>query len=483
MVARSPRRLAVSLVLAVVPLLSCRSESAVAPAATNDVSTALAIEVSSGQLVPAFSPEIHDYELTSFTLLEDVAVTVRGVAAAKVLDDDVTEDEPHVLPRTPIIQGAKIEVTTLGGGAPQRYTIHLPPADLPAFTTTADNPEPGTILLSTFPFLDQTKVPYLLAVSTAGEVLYYRRLDGPATDFKRHLLPDGTTRYSYISSGAVHVLDDKLSPVADYQLLDGARHGPHAADNHDFRMLSDTHVVLLGTITETVTNVPYELGDPTGETLVSASVIQEIQDGQVVFEWDSTEHPELYALSTEGNGFKNARTANQPADYAHVNSLVIDPADGNLIVSFRHLDAVLKIARPGGSILWRLGGPGDTFGTSAAQRSSHQHFASVLPDGRLQMFDNGNAAKASRVLTFGLDVANRAVSSFESVPLGCFGSAMGSVEQVGARSLLVGLGASQPGQPDVIQLDRTTHHHTFELTLTSDDYYSYRAQWLDAPFD
>jgi hypothetical protein len=38
------------------------------------------------------------------------------------------------------------------------------------------------------------------------------------------------------------------------------------------------------------------------------------------------------------------------------------------------------------------------------------------------------------VLTFGLDVANRAVTSFESVPLGGLGSAMGSAELVGSRS-------------------------------------------------
>ena len=78
-------------------------------------------------------------------------------------------------------------------------------------------------------------------------------------------------------------------------------------------------------------------------------------------------------------------------DIVHWNS--IEPAGNSVIASFRHLDAVYKIDKSTGTIVWKLGGTktpksltvkgdprGYTFGA--------QHDARLLPDGTLTVFDN-----------------------------------------------------------------------------------------------
>ena len=82
-------------------------------------------------------------------------------------------------------------------------------------------------------------------------------------------------------------------------------------------------------------------------------MIQEVDaSGAVVYTWNSAEHMDPAAETTS--------YAEDP-DYAHINSIEV-MADGDILASFRHLSAVLKIAwrdHDGyhrGDIVWRLGG-------------------------------------------------------------------------------------------------------------------------------
>src|SRR6476619_3351544 len=85
-------------------------------------------------------------------------------------------------------------------------------------------------------------------------------------------------------------------------------------------------------------------------------------------------------------------------DYAHIDSVAVMP-DGDLLASFRHLSAVLEIARTAhdgfqvGDIVWRLGGRHSSFTFPDDPQASGpcgQHHASVLPNGHILVFDNGS---------------------------------------------------------------------------------------------
>src|SRR5262249_15819060 len=72
------------------------------------------------------------------------------------------------------------------------------------------------------------------------------------------------------------------------------------------------------------------------------------------------------------------------------NSLQVAPTDV-LVMSLRHLDTVIAISPQFDRIAWRIGRFGSDFMfPDATDRFYHQHFARVLDNGNLLLFDNGN---------------------------------------------------------------------------------------------
>ena len=82
-------------------------------------------------------------------------------------------------------------------------------------------------------------------------------------------------------------------------------------------------------------------------------------------------------------------------DWSHGNS-VKEAWDGTVIISLRHLDQIIAIDEDFQSIKWRLGGPGSDFDfPDQRDRFYHQHTASLLPNGNVLLFDNGNGRPRS----------------------------------------------------------------------------------------
>ena len=98
-------------------------------------------------------------------------------------------------------------------------------------------------------------------------------------------------------------------------------------------------------------------------------------------------------LSNRRSDLRHQPSGHPPSKvgYAHGNSIDM-AADGNLILSCRHLDAVVKINSQTGNIIWRLGGRKSDFVflDDPLGGPSHQHCARMLANGNLLMFDNGN---------------------------------------------------------------------------------------------
>lgn len=147
-------------------------------------------------------------------------------------------------------------------------------------------------------------------------------------------------------------------------------------------------------------------------------------------------------------------------DWLHSNSLYYDPTDGNLVLSIRHQDWVIKIAYQNGEgdghVLWTLGDTsdlnfaGNTF-TMFDPRGvtwpwfSHQHdvgFSKPVP-GRpklLTVFDNGNTRVApppigtgsgnSRGQAWIIDERNMTATLTHSFDLGVYSEAYGSAQQL-----------------------------------------------------
>ena len=94
-------------------------------------------------------------------------------------------------------------------------------------------------------------------------------------------------------------------------------------------------------------------------------------------------------------------------DWSHGNAVIVDPTDGGVIVSLRNQDAVVKIDRDSGELVWILGAHerwqppwSDKLLTPAEPAaddrgagfgwSFHQHAPMFTPRGGMLLFDNGN---------------------------------------------------------------------------------------------
>lgn len=242
--------------------------------------------------------------------------------------------------------------------------------------------------------------------------------------------------YAYLVRDQDGVAIDTVYPI-----------GQMTADFHEGRIWSDSSYLILSQRW-----VPYDLSKlrPNGnpDALIVEAVIQEIsKDGRLIFQWRSLEHIPPSATMEDMDFSLDV------VDYIHVNSVERDN-DGNLLVSCRHIDAVLKVDRLTGKVLWALGGTASkvnefTFiddSTNDFRGFSHQHSAFRTSKGTLMLFDNGNLKpppQATRVVEYELDEVQRVakrVWEYRPEPA-IFSISMGNVVELPSGRLLIGYGS------------------------------------------
>jgi arylsulfate sulfotransferase len=189
--------------------------------------------------------------------------------------------------------------------------------------------------------------------------------------------------YDYICDTNFNVLNtEQLLPFKDIDTADYDK-----LDLHDFILLGDAHYMTISERLEQPTNIPDSL-HPSPKAAVIACLIQEVNNGKVIFQWDGTDYPEFYGASVESKNFSDSV---KPMDFMHMNLIFINPRDNNIICSFRNLNQVIKINRLSGAVMWRLGGKNSDFALTAEQTFLKQHYVRLDSDDQTLLFlDNGD---------------------------------------------------------------------------------------------
>ena len=312
-------------------------------------------------------------------------------------------------------------------------------------------------------------------------------------DFKKHVV-DGVTYYSYhdqtgeydnyglegYAPGERVILDENFNEIKRIKFEASdivAKDDP--VDGHDFLMIDLDHYILSGYIHDTVYNVPgYEQGSQ-----VVYSYLQEVKDGEVVWDWKSIDYPELYELTvTDGTptaaDYANEQT-NAP-DIIHFNAMQFDD-DGNLICSFRNLSTILCLDRTvrTDQILWRLSGAHDEFGLTEAEKSSCQHYVTVDGD-RIMAFDNGNKNVLTRVVTWQVDVGGRTVETVDAYSFNSkFSRACGSVQCVDGSIHVISWGAATKDNVYMSVIDFATGKTLLSVTQNDPQNFTYRCVYYE----
>jgi len=275
---------------------------------------------------------------------------------------------------------------------------------IPALTITRPSgltPQPGIEMLDLV-----GPQPDVLAVDLSGNVIWFYTFTGTGGDIVQpvkllsngHLIVQISPTSSAVISGpppsgtlialreidlagntireiSLDTLNSRLA-AAGFNIVGGTLH-------HDVLALPNGHWIVLTNTTKLV-----------GTTNVLGDVLVDLDTNmQPVWVWSTFDHLDV-----------NRHPMGLP-DWTHANALLYSPDDGNLLLSMRHQDWIIKIDYAKGSgagdVIWRLGTGGDFTlqgGTDPTDWFYAQHgpaFTSTLTAGNFSMvvFDNGNNRK------------------------------------------------------------------------------------------
>jgi hypothetical protein len=300
----------------------------------------------------------------------------------------------------------------------------VPTAQLPVFvasTTPGMTPQSGVELLDIIQQASTATTSPVAVADLNGDVLWTYSPQSTATVGQANpikLLPSGHFLINFSDSssdGASSVLQEvDLSGTVIWQMsatdLNNALAAATCAGcnitvvgtHHDFVMLPNGHLILIASVNNTQV-VP-------GTTVVGDVIIDLDENHKPVWAWNAFNHLDV-----------NRRPMGFP-DWMHTNAVVYSPGDGNLIISVRHQNWLIKIdyanGTGAGDVLWKLGYQGDfalVAGTDPTDWFYAQHgpsFTSGNTTGKfsLILFDNGN----DRVFPAGVTCTN---CQYSTVPL------------------------------------------------------------------
>jgi Arylsulfotransferase (ASST) len=427
------------------------------------------VSFSTPRLFPNFSPGVFDYVVRC----NDAPVRVQGHASGgwevKIGNHAYETGDFSKVVQTG--SGRAFTVVAKRSQPAQLYSYHVRclPNNFPTYTYTRSGPVSPKFLAADRDFtskdtrwgmiFDDHGVPiwwihaqtHATSVLSNGNVLWF---DRPSYKWEVHRL-DGSL---------VRTLD-AVGPPADLHDLQPLRNGNYLVGSYVNQQNVDTSAYG-GSSNATVTNTELQH--------VSA-------DGQLVWDWNSQDHISLAETGRHWPFAINEPT-NPAYDIAHWNS--IEPAGDSVIASFRHFDAVYKIRKATGEIVWKLGGTttpeslevindprGYTFGA--------QHDARLLPDGTLTVFDNRSNLdnKTPRAVRYRIDEQGGTATLLESItdPEVPASSCCGSARRLRNGDWLIGWGKDyRTGKAGAIGGYKPSGQRTFLLSF--DTGFSYRAE-------
>ncbi|CAN5595429.1 hypothetical protein BH11BAC1_BH11BAC1_05170 [soil metagenome] len=279
-----------------------------------------------------------------------------------------------------------------------------------------------------------------LVLDRFGNVVYYKSL-GTLTnspDFK--VQPDG--RISYYRNQQFYLLDSTFTIVDSVSCKNGI-----TTDSHDFQVLQNGNFLLLGYETIIMDLSAYAWFKPTGahgstSAAVKCNVIQELDiNKNVVFEWHCKDY--FAFADVDSVWLSNPFTV----DWTHCNAVELDD-DGNILLSSRHFNEIIKINRTDSTIMWRLGGVQNDFTFLNDTTPFYgQHDIRRIANGNITLFDNGFRVTAApfhgcRAMEYQLDEINKTATAVWSYLYDStmYSKATGDVQRLPNGNTLVNYG-------------------------------------------
>jgi arylsulfotransferase ASST len=410
-------------------------------------------------LFPGFGPQIEDYVVRC----NDAPVTVQAqsaggwqvsIAGQPFRSGDFSQTIPLGSGRAFIVRARKAAELF-------RYHVRCLPNGFPPYKFTRYGPVSPKFFAAS-----RNDKHYVMIFDNHGVPIWWVRAKG---SWNLRVLPGGNVRWfnGPLKRFEIHRLDGSfvraLKPVG------------YDADGHDLQFLANgDHLVSAQVLQTHVDTSAY--GGSSDATVKSADLQQVTRNGQLVWSWNTFDH---ISLAETGRWWNEPATGSEPYDIVHWNS--IHPSGDAVIASFRHLDAVYKIDKGTGEVVWKLGGTTTpesltVLGDPRTYTLGAQHDARLLSDGTLTVFDNRSYLTPSqppRAVRFRIDEQTGTATLLQSItdPDVPASFCCGSARRLGNGDWLVDWGSAAHQPIGGYEADGT---RTFRLTFDARS--SYRAE-------
>ena len=348
-----------------------------------------------------------------------------------------------------------LTIATTGPAGTEHAYLRCLPSDFPALDATGVSPTPGWYRAASF-----TPAPFAFILDEYGVPVWYKRTpyqviglfaDGPG----------GLAWRKYTGGG----FPTEQPPIGiERRNLDGTLVGTvtlpgEAVGWHEYlRLPNGNRLVIVYPDAPLRTGTDPDCRDATGVARqatrsVDGHVVEMDPLGNVVWRWRSEDHvadaENTFPLCFDLDPDPAAGAVEWGLDLLHINALDVFP-DGDVLVTARHLDAVMRIDRSTGAVEWKLGGTAPQEGVGLAivddPRSGPvaPHDGRVLPNGNVTMHDNrtGAAQPQSRAVEYSLQPATATATAtlVWSHPATCQCGTLGSARRLADGSTVIGWG-------------------------------------------
>jgi hypothetical protein len=432
-------------------------------------------------LYPGFDTGINYYVTRCANNPVQLTVTVPAATQVSV-DGQPPQSGTTFSTQVNLTEGQEFLIDWTANNSTQTYHVRCLPADFPNWTSTQSAGQTQVAYVVVTPNLVANSgptVPYVAVFDTNGVPRWWFK-EGPGP-IDAKTLANGDLVWTQYANGTPyeeHALDGSL--VRAYQPS-----GSAPTNVHELQILPNGDY-FLAVDTQRTTDVSVCGGS--ASATITDHVIQELSTtGALLWSWDTADHIPISEVSP---GFYSSCMSGDPY---HFNSIQVD-TDGNVVVSYRHLDAIYKIDVSTNAILWKAGGvptsasltiSGDPdCSASSCQDFGGQHDPRSFTDTStgqtfLTLHDNGtDRNRAPRALRFSIDTTSRTATLAEAVSDSNVTQSIccGSARKLAGGDWLVDWG----GTPNVEELPANSSGGNAVFSLTFSGVFSYRAQPITA---
>jgi VCBS repeat-containing protein len=368
------------------------------------------VAVSQG-LTPKFDPSVSDYTVRCDGTPLDVSG--RTAEGSEVALDSQAPETGSFQTTVPLEANQEFSFVVTADGTPSTYYVRCLPTNFGAWEYEGLLPPSHSFYIVT-PTLSAGAGPYAVIFDKHGVPVWWDT-EAPAAPSDAKVLPDGTV--AWWSNTAPHGDDYEIHSF-DGTLLKNFFAASGRTDSHDFQLEPNGNYLLLSYQPREHVDLT-AFGAPGGldDTVVDAVIEELTPNNESVWSWSTQGH---IGLEETGRWWPTA-FASPNRDIVHINA--VEPAgDDAIMISLRHTDAVYKIKKSTGEVIWKLGGTwtpksltvkGDPEG---AYPLGGQHDVRLQPDGTITIHDNNtNLPDPPRAVRYQIDEAAKTATLVEEV--------------------------------------------------------------------